>query len=139
MTRTRGRSGGRTLQTAGIAVLAGGCVFGGRPEVEPEPAEVFLYEVEYYVSCSISDECRVTYIDQEGLLRSQEIVGEWDYAFGVNPGLRLWLRASAGGCPPRPVRAEIWLDGVVVAQSLERPTHRSRCDWILSETAFIVP
>ena len=59
-----------------------------------------LHEAAYFVSCNISDECRVTYIDDLGTLRAKDITGDWDYELGVDPGRRLWLRATAAGCPP---------------------------------------
>lgn len=120
----------------GVALAIGGCASagdGGRPE------RVFAQEAEYKVSCSVTDECRVQFIDQAGVLRARDIVGEWKLTVGVDPGTRLWIAVSAGGCPPRPLRVEIWLEGATVAQRLERPTHRSRCDWLRAETEFRVP
>ena len=71
----------------------------------------YLHEAVYFVSCNISDECRVTYTDDSGTLRAKDITGDWDYELGVDPGRRLWLRATAAGCPPRSVLVEIQIDG----------------------------
>ncbi len=100
---------------------------------------VFVHRATYRISCSVSDECRVTWIDQDGELRSREIVGEWRLELGADPGMRLWVRAGAGGCPPRPVRVEILIDGTPVAEDLARGPGGERCDWILAETEFRVP
>jgi len=133
----------RRLHTVGVAVLAAtmsGCLVvktgGVSPEIDPEE---YAHEVSYHISCSVSDECRVTYIDREGELRKKDVTGEWEYTSGANPGSRFWVRAGAGGCPPRPVRVEIWLDGTMVAEHLMRPPGGSRCQWILAETEFRVP
>ncbi len=124
-----------------LAILGTGSAacFGGRPG-EPRP-EVAAYDfrVAYYVSCSVSDECRVQYIDEAGELRARDIVGEWKMDFGANHGTRLWVRVGAGGCPPRPVRAEIRMGADVVAEQLERPPRGQRCRWILAETDFRIP
>ena len=110
------------------------------PRARPRPVErVFAHQVAYHVSCSVSDECRVQYIDDEGVLKAKDIVGEWDFDFGADPGGRLWVRAGAGGCPPRPVRVEIRMNGTTVAEYLARAPAGSRCDWILAETEFRVP
>jgi hypothetical protein len=137
MTCTGAERQGWTAFAAVLLGLAVGGCSAGRTGSATKP--VFVHQAEYKVSCSVSDECRVQYLDQSGVLRGQDIVGEWSYALGINPGGRMWVRASGGGCPPRPVRVEIWLDGRTVAERLERPGHRSRCDWILSETEFVVP
>lgn len=128
----------RWALAAVLGAGAAGCAGGGR---DPDAAEAraFAYEVEYRVSCSISDECRVQYIDEDGVLRARDIVGEWDLGFGADAGRRLWVRAAAGGCPPRAVRAEIHLGGELVAERLSRPPRRSRCSWILAETEFRLP
>lgn len=119
-----------------IGLVVSGCVFGSQqPEYQPD----YNHQAEYKVSCNISDDCRVQFIDQSGVLRASDITGEWTYVLGINPGGRMWVRASGGGCPPRPLRVEIWLDGRQVAEDLVRPTHRSRCDWLFSETDFVVP
>ncbi len=91
------------------------------------------------MSCSVSDECRVTYIDETGELRARDVVGEWTMDLGADPGARLWLRAGAGGCPPRPVRVEIVVDGASVSEQLARPPGSARCEWILAETEFRLP
>ena len=123
--------------------MVGGCVVArveSEPSGTPEAEERdYTYEVGYHVSCSVSDECRIQYIDDSGTLRRRDIVGEWDMDFGADPGGRLWLRAGAGGCPPRPVRVEIRLGGATVAEHLARPPGGSRCEWILAETEFTVP
>jgi len=137
MTCTRSDwAGSRGIAATLFGLALSGCAAGGRG-TETKP--VFEHQAEYKVSCNISDECRVQYIDQSGVLRGRDIVGEWSYALGINPTGRMWLRASGGGCPPRPLRVEIWFEGQIVAQSLERATHRTRCDWILAETEFVVP
>ena len=115
------------------ALLVAGCASGGVSE------RTYTHQAEYRVSCTVSDECRVQYLDQEGSLRAADIVGEWSLERGVDPGDRLWVRASGGGCPPRPLRVEIHIDGTTVAQHLTRAEHASRCDWILAETEFTVP
>ncbi|WP_419166948.1 hypothetical protein [Candidatus Palauibacter sp.] len=128
---------------AALGASATACATASRdagPGVTPgAEAPEYAYQVEYYVSCSVSDECRVQYIDEEGVLRARDIVGEWDMDFGADPGTRLWLRAGAGGCPPRPVRAEIRMDGEIVAEHLVPSPRRSRCSWILAETEFRLP
>lgn len=137
MTRTRSLGDeGKVLATALFALAVAGCS-GSRAPAETKP--IFLHQAEYKVSCSVSDECRVQYIDQAGVLRARDIVGEWSLPLGIDPGGRMWVRASGGGCPPRPLRVEIWLDGRTVAENLERAKHRSRCDWLLSEAEFVVP
>ncbi|MDH3735116.1 MAG: hypothetical protein OEU54_16425, partial [Gemmatimonadota bacterium] len=81
----------------GLAAVLTGCASGGAPAT-PEPTEpTFDYRAEYRVSCNVSDECRVQYIDEGGVLRARDIVGEWDLAVGVNAGTRMWLRAWGGG------------------------------------------
>ncbi len=135
MTCTRPDPARPMLLAASLSLLATACASGGDPSRPP----VFMHEAEYRVSCSISDDCRVQYIDEAGVLRARDVVGEWSLSLGIDPGGRMWVRASGGGCPPRPLRVEIWLDGVTVAQNLERAKHQSRCDWLLSETEFVVP
>jgi len=124
-----------TIALGAVLALAGCASTGdGGP-----PEHIFGQQAEYRVSCSVSDECRVQFIDQEGVLRARDIVGEWKLTVGVDPGTRLWVALSAGGCPPRPLRVEIWLGGTTVAHKLERATHGSRCDWLRAETEFTVP
>jgi len=106
---------------------------------DSRPARTYAHAAGYVVSCSVSDECRAQYIDEEGVLRARDVVGEWKLDLGADAGARLWVRASAGGCPPRPLRVEIWVDGVEVSRTLERASHPSRCDWLLAETEFSVP
>lgn len=134
---------GRLALRIGLLALIGAnaaaCASAGRGPDGAAEAREFTYRVEYYVSCSVSDECRVTYIDEEGVLRARDIYGEWDLDFGADPGTRLWLRAGAGGCPPKPVRAEIRMDGELVAEHLAPAPRRSRCSWILAETEFRLP
>lgn len=130
------------LSAACAGVALAGCFLGQpvvRGEPSGEPAAGFAHAASYRVSCSVSDECRVTYIDESGELRSRDITGEWQLDLGVNDGGRLWVRAGAGGCPPRPVRVEIHVDGASVAEDLERPPGGARCEWILAETEFRVP
>ena len=122
-----------------IGASAAACASAGRDPDGAAEAREFAYRVEYYVSCSVSDECRVTYLDEEGTLRARDIYGEWDMEFGADSGTRVWLRAGAGGCPPRPVRAEIRMDGDLVAEHLAPAPRRSRCSWILAETEFRLP
>ena len=120
-----------------LAASAVACASAGR---DPDgAARDFAYRVQYYVSCSVSDECRVQYIDEDGVLRARDIYGEWDMDFGADPGTRLWLRIGAGGCPPKPVRAEIRMDGDLVAEHLAPAPRRSRCSWIRAETEFRLP
>ena len=126
----------RATLALSAVMAAGGCASGGSGG---HPQHVFTQEAEYRVSCSVSDECRVQFIDEKGVLRARDIVGEWKLTVGVDPGTRLWVALGAGGCPPRPLRVEIWLDGTTVAQDVARPTHRSRCDWIRAETEVTVP
>ena len=123
-----------TPTTACLVTKTGGAL--AEPELNPDD---YAHQVSYHVSCSVSDECRVTYIDFAGKLRAKDVTGEWDIASGANPGTRLWVRAGAGGCPPRPVRVEIVMDGATVAEHLVRPPGGSRCEWILAETEFRVP
>ena len=133
----------RVALAAALGASAAACAAAPRdagPGVTPAAeAPEYAYRVQYYVSCSVSDECRVQYIDEEGVLRARDIVGEWDMDFGADPGTRLWLRAGAGGCPPRPVRAEIRMEGEIVAEHLAPSPRRSRCSWILAETEFRLP
>ena len=125
----------RMATVALACAWAAGCASAGR-----RPAErAWAHAAGYVVSCSVANECRVQYIDEEGVLRARDVTGEWKLDLGADSGTRLWLRASAGGCPPRPLRVEIWLDGVEVSERLERATHASRCDWLLAETEFGVP
>jgi len=126
------------LAAAGL----GGCVFAGvksQPGREGREPREFAFEAVYHVSCSVSDECRVTYIDRDGELSKKDVTGEWEYDMGADPGRRLWVRAGAGGCPPRPVRVEILVDHQTVAEHLARPPGGSRCEWILAETEFRIP
>ena len=164
MAGSAARRARRAALAAVLPAALGACASGGRGEL-PEQAEApgrgeaaergevpergadparpaepeYAYRVEYYISCSVSDECRVQYIDEEGVLRARDIVGEWKMDFGADPGTRLWVRAGAGGCPPRPVRAEIRMEGEVVAEHLAPAPRRSRCSWILAETEFRLP
>ncbi|WP_419949330.1 hypothetical protein [Candidatus Palauibacter sp.] len=137
--RRRGRPALRIGLLTLFSVIAAACASAGRDPDGAAAARDFAYRVQYYVSCSVSDECRVQYIDEDGVLRARDIVGEWDMDFGADPGTRLWLRAGAGGCPPRPVRAEIRMDGDLVAEHLAPAPRRSRCSWILAETEFRLP
>ena len=126
-----------------IATAAlGGCGSAGLesgPRTPDPGTHEFAFEAVYRVSCSVSDECRVTFIDRDGELRKKDVTGEWEYDMGADPGRRLWVRAGAGGCPPRPVRVEILIDGQLVAEHLVRPPGRARCQWILAETEFRIP
>lgn len=119
------------LVTAGLAACASGR---GDP-----PERTYAHHATYRVSCSVTDECRVTFIDQRGELDAQDIVGEWTRELGADVGTRLWVRAGAGGCPPRPVRVEIVIDGRTVAESTARPPGGARCEWILAEADFEIP
>ncbi|MDX1579636.1 MAG: hypothetical protein R3266_14215 [Gemmatimonadota bacterium] len=132
----------QVLSSVALAGLLAGCVVARvedeparRPPTEPDHAHAAIY----HVSCSVSDECRVTYLDEDGELEAKDVTGEWTRAFGADPGRRLWLRAGAGGCPPRPVRVEIRVDGRTVAERLVRPPGGWQCEWILAETEFEVP
>jgi hypothetical protein len=110
--------------------------------IDSTPADIgheYLHEAAYFVSCNISDECRVTYIDDLGMLRARDITGDWDYELEVDPGRRLWLRATATGCPPRSVLVKIQIDGVTMAEHLAPSPGGTRCDWVLAETEFRVP
>lgn len=130
------RAGGRRRLPAGAciaAILTAGCASAGVIE------RTYTHTARYRVSCSVSDECRVQYLDQEGKLRASDIVGEWHFERGVDPGDRVWIRASGGGCPPRPLRVEILLDETPVARDLTRAEHASRCDWLMAETEFVIP
>lgn len=119
--------------------MSAGCVAARvESDAEPEVSE-HTYHVGYHVSCSVSDECRIQYIDGAGQLTARDIVGEWDTDFGADPGGRLWIRAGAGGCPPRSVRVEIHLDDTKVAEDIARAPAGQRCEWILAETEFRVP
>lgn len=125
------------MLAAGLAAaFAAGCASG---RGDSRPSRTHALAAGYVASCSVSDECRVQYIDEEGVLRARDVVGEWKLDLGVDPGARLWIRASAGGCPPRPLRVEIWIDGRQVSNDLERAEHATRCDWLLAETEFRVP
>lgn len=127
----------RPLRAAALLAAVGlaGCASGrgGAPE------RTYAHQASYRVSCSVTDECRVTFIDQQGELDAQDIVGEWNRDLGADGGTRLWVRAGAGGCPPRPVRVEIVVDGRTVAESVARPPGGARCEWILAETDFRIP
>jgi len=79
---------------AAASLFATACASGG---ADPIPRPTFLHEAEYKVSCSISDECRVQYIDEAGALRARDVVGEWSLSLGADPGRRMWIRASGGG------------------------------------------
>lgn len=131
----RGR-GTPTVGAAALCVVLAGCA-SNRGSAPPEPT--FDHRAEYRVSCNVSDECRVQYIDEGGVLRARDVVGEWTLEIGVDVGSRMWLRAWGGGCPPRPLRVSILLDGTRVADTLERASHQSRCDWLQAETEFVVP
>lgn len=120
------------IALAGVAA----CASGRDPET---PARTFAHTAEYRISCTATDECRVTYLDEEGDLEAREVIGEWRLALGADDGTRLWVRAGAGGCPPRPVRVEIWVDGRPVAEALERAPGGARCEWILAETEYTIP
>jgi len=121
---------------APATLVLAGCVTGG---AGAPPERVYAHAARYLVSCSVSDECRVTYLDQEGVLRRRDVVGEWNLEVGADPGHRLWVRAGSGGCPPRPVRVTIMVDGDDVAEQLARAPGSARCEWILAETEFTVP
>lgn len=133
-----GRAPRRARAVALLLVIAGAATAcasgrGGAPE------RTYEHHAAYHVSCSVSDECRVTFIDQAGELDARDIVGEWTRDLGADAGTRLWVRAGAGGCPPRPVRVEIVVDGDTVAESLARAPGEARCEWILAETDYEIP
>lgn len=94
----------------------------------------FAHRVEYRVSCGVRAECRVQYVDEEGDVRSANVVGEWRLARGADPGARLWLLAGSGGCPPAPVRAEIVVDGRTRASRSASGGGGERCEWLTAET-----
>lgn len=119
------------LVAAALSACASGR--GGPPE------RTFAHRAAYRVSCSVTDECRVTFIDEDGDLDAQDIVGEWTRDLGADGGARLWVRVGAGGCPPRPVRVEIVVDGETVSEDLARAPGAARCEWILAETDYRVP
>ncbi len=133
----RTRQGRRYREALGVLVMlwVTGCASGrGRT-----PERTYDHRAVYRVSCSVSDQCRVTFIGENGELDAQDIVGEWTRELGADDGTRLWVRAGAGGCPPRPVRVEIVVDERTVAERLARPPGAARCEWILAETDFRIP
>lgn len=121
------------------AALLAACITPGSPRPEPRPSRTFAHAAEYRVSCSVRNECRIQYLDEDGELTGARVVGEWTLALGADDGTRLWLRAGAGGCPPSPVRVEILIDGRVEAERVTRSPGGSRCDWILAETEVRIP
>lgn len=127
----------RVALGAALCTSLAACAGAGGPR--PEVVAGHDFRVGYHVSCSVSDECRVQYIDETGALRARDIVGEWELDLGANRGARLWVRAGAGGCPPKAVRAEIRMGKDVVAEHVARPPTGSRCRWILAEAEFRVP
>ncbi len=130
----------RALGAALCAIPAACAGAGGAPAGGPRPeADGHDFRMSYHVSCSVSNECRVQYIGEAGELRARDIVGDWETNLGADRGTRLWVRAGAGGCPPRPVRAEIRMGADVVAEHLARPPGGQRCRWILAETEFRIP
>ena len=138
--RLHGLRAHRVALGAALGAIPAACAGGGdRPAAGPRPEAGDDFRLGYYVSCSVSDECRVQYIDETGTLRARDIVGEWELDLGAVRGTRLWVRAGAGGCPPKAVRAEIRMGADVVAEHLARPPGGSRCSWILAETEFRVP
>ena len=140
-TRLHGRRAYWIAVGAVLCAIPAACAGAGDPPAggpRPETAG-HDFRLGYHVSCSVSDECRVQYIDETGALRARDIVGEWALDLGADRGARLWVRAGAGGCPPKAVRVEIRMGADVVAEHVERPPSGSRCSWILAETEFRVP
>ena len=135
------RHNGLACRAIAVIIIAVGsaCAVARVDSPSDDTNHEYLHEAAYHVSCNISDECRVTYIDDVSTLRAKDITGDWDYEFGVDPGNRLWVRATAAGCPPRSVLVEIQIDGVTMAEHLARSPGGMRCDWILAETEFRVP
>ena len=131
----------RVALGAVLCAMSAACAGGGdRPAGGPRPeAAGHDFRLGYHVSCSVSDECRVQYIDEAGALRARDIVGDWELDLGADRGARLWVRAGAGGCPPKAVRVEIRMGPDIVAEHVERPPTGSRCSWILAEAEFRVP
>ena len=64
-----------------VGASAAACASAGRGPDGAAAAREFAYRVEYYVSCSVSDECRVTYIDEDGVLRARDICRRMGHGF----------------------------------------------------------
>lgn len=131
--RRRAGPGRRGASGVAVALWLAGCAtlgVGGRE---------FAHEVEYRVSCGVRAECRVQYVDEEGEVRSVDVVGEWRLARGADPGMQLWLLAGSGGCPPATVRAEIVVDGETRASRAAGGGGGERCEWLTAEAEVRLP
>lgn len=125
-------AGPRAAGAAAIVLVAGCATLGGG-------GREYAHRVEYRVSCGVRAECRVQYLDEQGERRSVDVVGEWRLARGADSGMRLWLLAGSGGCPPAPVRAEILVDGETRATRAADGGGGERCEWLTAETEVRLP
>jgi len=158
VTAGRSRRGGALLLLLSAALA--GCWSAGRapdrdhstrPEVEPAaarepetgPAVVPAVErypggrlVEYRASCSVRSECRITYRDEEGELRSEIVVGDWSRELRVPRDHRLWVRAATGGCSTIGPSAAILVDGELRAKWIGSPDPAVLCQWITAVAEY---
>lgn len=128
------------LTGAGLLVVLAGCATGRTDAATAAGGERdFAHAAEYRVSCSPRSECRIRYVDVDGSLSDETILGEWTREFGADTGARLWLQVAGGGCPPSTITAAIWIDGERRAEKADSPSPDVRCQWLTAVAAYEVP
>jgi hypothetical protein len=128
---------GLSFTLAGLVAAQASCAT-GRSSGSPD-GRTYVYAAEYRVTCSPRSECRIRYIAEDGSLKNETVLGEWRIELGANPGMRLWLQAAGGGCPPSTIRASIWINGEPRAEKADSPSPTVRCQWLTAEAAYEVP
>ena len=136
----RSRRPAVALSSTAVMVVLAGCAAGRTNTATAPGAErTFAHAAEYRVSCSPRSECRIRYVDEDGSLRDETVLGEWAREFGADTGARLWLQVAGGGCPPSTITASIWIDGEPRAERADSPSPDVRCQWLTAVAAYEVP
>ena len=128
---------GLVLTLIGLVAVQASCATGR--SAGSADARTYAYAAEYRVTCSARSECRIRYIAEDGSLKSETVLGEWRIELGADPGVRLWLQAAGGGCPPSTIKASIWINGEPRAEKTDSPSPSVRCQWLTAEAVYEVP
>jgi hypothetical protein len=125
--------------SAAVLLVFAGCATGRTDTATPGGERVFDHAAQYRVSCSPRSECHIRYVDEDGSLKDETVLGEWTRELGAETGARLWLQVAGGGCPPSTITASIWIDGEPRAHRTDSPSPEVRCQWLTAVAAYEVP